>query len=870
MDNITPDDSNPFGSYRNSSQEASESTSGESEGRIPQAPESPIMAPRSSYKEEVPLQEPSRAPDQGNILQEMLLKLLTERQMIKTPMPGPDQVNSIHFGGKNITRFLERWEDLCRDHLVSEEEQIERVPRYMDEAIGDYVKSLPTWKERRWEDLKRILIKEFKSNDWDYSTKSKDFLQSIKDKAASESKDLQAQLQYCRLYRAKSEMITAGLLDDVTRGQWFLQGLRQDFQKKVFHKCRLDLDDPSTFQDFGKICDHAIEMIKAAISFESLNGRGDQKEWTRAVDSYLGKPDKSKTISNGVAVIKPTKDASEPLSKSTDQLVQAMKDLSIRLGSLESQNSRVPSSTTTVRSQTKQAEAMGNPITTAWASPGRTDQASPPIRRNPMQRCIAAPVCGAGNHPRSQCEAIKKWTEEGKLHMKRSDGNHLYFGREGENGAKIPLQLGFKQPSPGLQIQDAIKAAEVSQNNATLVEEVFDPNVQEEGVSFCQHSISWDDTYERDLGLDLDSEEEQDDQVVIAAAQSILRKRQGERNVLTPNQSDHRVQKARSQATKDSDVAGVRGLRAGTYPLVAKPLETLQDQRERPITMRVNAQTSDQVMDDRTTPAPTRVPKQKKTERLDYHLQRDFEPSKYVDGILGSQISVSLSQLLVASPDLRRAVFQRYPIVSESDQGIRSSRAAIDEDLQGLNVCNVSLDQDGEPFLSVREEFATVGSPHVEALVGADQTPVSTLLDTGAEANIMSLQKARSLRLPWSSIPPIKLQGAQKQGGHLVGFAPRVPIKIGTVTTHQMFLLSDTDSTKVILGRPFERSARLSSENLDDGSWEGSIWSADGKTTTTFTAVLPRGEKTHTIRDFLATRGHPNVMVGLQPAGGPQ
>ena len=64
------------------------------------------------------------------------------------PMPAPGTQGALYFSRKNVSEFLDRWEDMCAEHRLDEETRFRRLLRYCERGIGDYVKSIVEFKSR--------------------------------------------------------------------------------------------------------------------------------------------------------------------------------------------------------------------------------------------------------------------------------------------------------------------------------------------------------------------------------------------------------------------------------------------------------------------------------------------------------------------------------------------------------------------------------------------------------------------------------------------------------------------------------------------------------------------------------------------------
>ena len=68
------------------------------------------------------------------------------------------------FKGANITKFLERYEDLCSNYYVSDDDKLTRLPRYCIQPIAKTIKSLKEWKNQDYAALKKALLTKYQND----------------------------------------------------------------------------------------------------------------------------------------------------------------------------------------------------------------------------------------------------------------------------------------------------------------------------------------------------------------------------------------------------------------------------------------------------------------------------------------------------------------------------------------------------------------------------------------------------------------------------------------------------------------------------------------------------------------------------------
>jgi hypothetical protein len=62
--------------------------------------------------------------------------------IVRIPIPLPGAIGIPLLEGANATEFLKRFEDLCKEYSLSNEDRFTRLPRYYSRNVGDIIKSL--------------------------------------------------------------------------------------------------------------------------------------------------------------------------------------------------------------------------------------------------------------------------------------------------------------------------------------------------------------------------------------------------------------------------------------------------------------------------------------------------------------------------------------------------------------------------------------------------------------------------------------------------------------------------------------------------------------------------------------------------------
>ena len=70
-----------------------------------------------------------------------------------------------YFDGINVSEFLRNFKDFCDDYGYAPEQRTVRVIRYCAGLISAYLRSLPKYAAKEWEDMKAIMLKEWEQED---------------------------------------------------------------------------------------------------------------------------------------------------------------------------------------------------------------------------------------------------------------------------------------------------------------------------------------------------------------------------------------------------------------------------------------------------------------------------------------------------------------------------------------------------------------------------------------------------------------------------------------------------------------------------------------------------------------------------------
>lgn len=219
-----------------------------------------------------------------------------------------------------------------------------------------------------------------------------------------------------------------------------------------------------------------------------------------------------------------------------------------------------------------------------------------------------------------------------------------------------------------------------------------------------------------------------------------------------------------------------------------------------------------------------------------------------------------MRSLLGISPSVSRYLYERRPNpdltptaevpIAAVTEATPDAQEATFQLLQSNGLMEFNEEENGD-FSSIDEDLMTVSSPKVQVVVEGYRS--AALIDSGAECNLMSVEQAERFGLPMHKGISIALTGATGRGV-FAGACIGVEVSISGISTSTNFLLTNEPMDYIILGRPYERRARLQSRNCDNGQWEGTISSKDGMHQVTFVGVRAQSAGNRTLEQLTRPR----------------
>jgi hypothetical protein len=106
-------------------------------------------------------------------------------------------LEAFFFDDYNITKFLNRYVDLCQNYDLEKRKKIRRLSRYCDLINEQYVRVVINANVFEWKEFCKTLCKDYKDKDLNQQLHSLKYLEVFKNKMRTSLNEI---FQYCRQY----------------------------------------------------------------------------------------------------------------------------------------------------------------------------------------------------------------------------------------------------------------------------------------------------------------------------------------------------------------------------------------------------------------------------------------------------------------------------------------------------------------------------------------------------------------------------------------------------------------------------------------------------------------------------------------------
>jgi hypothetical protein len=372
-------------------------------------------------------------------------RLQHQQVSIMMPLPQPNTAGMPHFTGKNISEFLRTWENLCEDYGVSEADRLRKLPRYCDRLIGMYVETIPEFQDKDWEGLKKVLLREYRSEDVDQQMKTLGFLETFKNQKRTEKDDMR---QYCQRFAAISKPLVArGELSRYEQVKWFIQGMHDKMAERTVRIAKLNPEDPDSM-NFDGAYKASLTQIHSGDAMKTF--RNPTKQQETALNDLAKKIELPKADAQ---------DVNWDVSAAAPSVSQAVPD-----GIVDSLTKSMAALTLPVQTVEAAVAAINNLSATLDK---RGIMPGDPAARGAFPAFQGCYWCGDPNHIMPKCSDLNSMIESGRIH--RNEEGRFCLGHR--RPSATPIFKGRNQTwkqaaesslARGEQYKDQLAAAKVS------------------------------------------------------------------------------------------------------------------------------------------------------------------------------------------------------------------------------------------------------------------------------------------------------------------------------------------------------------------------------------------------------------------------
>jgi hypothetical protein len=181
------------------------------------------------------------------------------------------------FDEYNITKFLDRYADLCLNYDLEKEKKIRRLFRYCDFINEQYVRIVINANVFEWKEFCKTLCKNYKDKDLNQQLHFLKYLKVFKNKVRTFLNEI---FQYCRQYIVIFEkLIKTKKLQRTLRSVWFFQKLFEKFSEKLVIRCSLDENDENKMK-FENLIEQTLQLIKSRSAIIKTRKIEYKMKWT--------------------------------------------------------------------------------------------------------------------------------------------------------------------------------------------------------------------------------------------------------------------------------------------------------------------------------------------------------------------------------------------------------------------------------------------------------------------------------------------------------------------------------------------------------------------------------------------------------------
>jgi hypothetical protein len=752
--------------------------------------------------------------------------------------PRPGTTDNPRFDGKNATAFLKNFESLIKEYEpeASDGRKIELLEQNTNYNQQSQLTTLEGFEEHDWATFKDSVLAEFLDFDVDRLIGTPAYLEKLCAVHRSENDNLR--LYYQQFIQSHSK-IKPEELSKYSRTKLLLRGLPYSMAGHIVRKARIKERDTKTFENFNNILRITKEAIESRHDVSRLVHEDTREDMATLVQAMASNQPK----------LDPTLATKPPVTEADMEVLNSQ--LSKMMLALMSQN----------------AANLGK---SAVIDPGDFDEGA-------MFNAVIGPelsgkcwYCGESDHFQRECPSFRHLVNLGLCH--KAADNKVYFGKAGAypNPANVKYRWCGKLPRLRYMIpllEDKV-GRKIDFGEVTGWDERrrvwFGHEGNTSATIACMTAEDWD-------GPEF--------AVTFAAAQSPKATNSSRPMQATgpPNTSV-----LKKKAAEQASAARTRTQRKQVafnehYDELDFSEDPLSQTQSQPQPRGNSPEVDMRGVDDVDAAVPVAPPhgqkkekREPKTLRTDKYLRKDVSKGEadlfWLNTMMNSKLDVTFGDVVLYADNATKSIYKRLPNDESAKEALEEYRAKkqrekpygasavladvenedeeYDKDIPSFNhvSANGLREIDEYPARSASElykdtseidmsavntAYIMVPSIWIHAILGARRGTHTVLIDEGAEANLISQKTALALGLPITEGQYLDMNAVNSKID-MMGICQNVRVDVFGVVFFFDFMVSRNPGP-TLLGRPWARKVRLHSSNCDDGSWEGTISDAAGK-----------------------------------------
>lgn len=774
------------------------------------------------------------------------------------PLPGPKTVGAPHFDGTNVTDFLEEWEIFCQDHGLSQSMQVQRMPPYCDLFIGDYIKTLEEYIGRDWKELCKTLRKQYLSQDSRQKYYSRAYLEQYKNTTSDGREGLK---NYTLQFRSiAKKLLDKKELDEYTACFWFIQGLPASKQVKVMKKASLKADEPTTY-NFDKVLAAAMEMSDEEESLYLFRaktiGSQDLKELVedRRQNPIVVTKEEPEVADRKTPSPEPVI-SKEEIPKDMDSLTKAFSQLALpiqakvdeigkqihRLSSQSAQQHQQHMKCSQQSGQQSNQQPQGNAnMSTSYQKSyeyGRSQNNGPgkgDWDRNTQQESDRniCKCCGEWGHYRRGCPHLNKLIESGEVHL--NERSQVCWGskQQGQISAPMPLDRSMRQLDAIHMLLKESQSRGAANTAAVRSIELYDSDSdaeEEDILNNFTYTVSSGGIDDGEYGISASTQDSQGSNSRGKVPKVVI--------------LDKNARIAKERAAKEKGVATPKTLRTGEWrsqPIVGNPPPTNEESEGEDTDRTIH----DETMED--APAPEYPHKRVRFQNTGGKRKQQGQDPDAPPKEKNVKLQNILKEFTETNPSvvLEKMLRATIPDITVGDiltSGTVASKLMFKpgkpDVMKKVHVGSARIG--GTRYLS--DVLYSSASP--KAAIEVNGMKVPSLIDTGAEVNLIEEEMCRKLGIPYTAEVRLRVIGVDRSETVLIGICENVDISIGPATVTQTLLVVEKASQPIVLGMPYTSATRMITRHHEDGHVDIIVQCPKTNKAVFFEGAKPWGPKT--------------------------